>query len=297
MRASTLEVRDWSAHPRAALPGLLRTLAMRKPLGMAGLCIITVMGLVAVLAPVVSPHDPVQIYFGKSFTPPNSEFLLGTDNVGRDLLSRIIWGSRISLVVGIASVAVGATLGAFVGLASAYFGGTFDLLAQRLIDSLMAFPTLILGIAIVGVLGPSLTNVIAAIAFVMFPQAARVIRSVALSARRNLYIEAARAIGASNLRIMVGHLLPQCVAPFIIIATAEIGGAIVVEASLSFLGVGVPPPEPSWGGILAGAARRYAERAPWIGIFPGIAISMTVFGFNYLGDALRDILDPRLRGR
>ncbi|MEK7872258.1 MAG: ABC transporter permease, partial [Chloroflexota bacterium] len=175
--------------------------------------------------------------------------------------------------------------------------GTFDLLAQRLIDSLMAFPTLILGIAIVGVLGPSLTNVIAAIAFVMFPQAARVIRSAALSARRNLYIEAARAIGASNLRIMMGHLLPQCVAPFIIIASAEIGGAIVVEASLSFLGVGVPPPEPSWGGILAGAARRYAERAPWIGIFPGIAISMTVFGFNYLGDALRDILDPRLRGR
>lgn len=292
-----LDIPSSPAHAGATPLGFLRSLAARKPLGFVGLLVIVLMGLVALLAPLLAPYDPIHIYFDKVFRPPGREFLLGTDNVGRDILSRIIWGARISLVVGLASAGIGAVLGASVGLVSAYVGGTLDILVQRVVDSLMVFPSLILGLAIVGILGPSLTNVVAAIAIVLLPQAARVIRSVALAAKGNPYIEAARAIGASNLRIMLAHLLPQCVAPFIVIATAEIGSAIVVEASLSFLGVGVPPPEPSWGGMLAGAARRYAETAPWMGVFPGIAISMTVFGFNYLGDALRDVLDPRMRGQ
>lgn len=274
----------------------LLTFSRRKPLGGLGLALVLGMTLIAAFAPLISPYDPIQIYFDKTFVPPGGQFLLGTDNVGRDILSRIIWGSRISLYVALTSVALGASVGFLIGLVTAHFGGMVDILLQRLVDSLMAFPTLVLAIAIVGVLGPSANNVVAAIALVLVPQMARVIRSAALSAKGNQYIEAARAIGCSDARIIVYHLLPQCIAPFIVVATAEMGWAIVVEASLSFLGVGIPPPAPSWGGMLSGAAQRYAQTAPWIPFFPGIAITVTVFGFNYLGDSLRDIWDPRLRG-
>ncbi|MBI2908662.1 MAG: ABC transporter permease [Chloroflexi bacterium] len=267
----------------------------RKPLGAAGGFLVLLVVFAALFAPFISPHDPIFIYRGKQFTPPGAEFLLGTDNVGRDLLSRLIWGSRVSLYVGAFSVLIGSSIGAMLGVTSAYFGRTFDTVVQRVIDSIMAFPALVLAIAIVAMMGASTNNVMAALSVVLIPQGTRVIRSTALSAKENQYIEAARAIGCSDLRIILRHLLPQCVAPFIVLATASVGWAIVIEASLNFLGVGTPPPTPTWGGMLSGAARRYAESAPWMAIFPGIAISFAVFGFNMLGDALRDVLDPRLR--
>lgn len=266
-----------------------------KPLGAIGALLVLLVMILAIFAPFLSPHDPLALYRDKQFTPPGQEFILGTDNVGRDLLSRIIWGSRVSLYVGILSVSIGSTIGGVLGLVSAYLGGTFDTTVQRLIDSIMAFPALVLAIAIVAMMGASTNNVVVALSVVLIPQGCRVIRSAALSAKENQYIDAARAIGCSDMRIVFRHLLPQCVAPFIVLATASVGWAIVIEASLNFLGVGTPPPTATWGGMLAGAARRYAESAPWMAIFPGIAISLAVFGFNMLGDALRDVLDPRLR--
>ncbi|MFH1485070.1 MAG: ABC transporter permease [Chloroflexota bacterium] len=285
-----------SQRRRGSAFGAVSRFVRKKPLGAVGGFLVTVVVLAALLAPFVSPHDPITIYRGKQFVPPGSvEFILGTDNVGRDLLSRLIWGSQVSLYVGIVSVLVGSTLGATLGLTSAYFGGTLDTVIQRVIDSIMAFPALVLAIAIVAMMGASTNNVVAALSVVLIPQGARVIRAAALSAKENQYIDAARAIGCSDIRIISRHLFPQCVAPFIVLATASVGWAIVVEASLNFLGVGTPPPTPTWGGMLSGAARRYAETAPWMAIFPGIAISLAVFGFNMLGDALRDVLDPRLR--
>lgn len=267
----------------------------RKPLGAIGAFLVVLVICTALFAPLISPYDPLLIFRDKQFMPPGEQFLLGTDNVGRDLLSRLIWGSQVSLYVGVLSVAVGSTIGAVLGLTSAYFGGSFDTVVQRIIDSIMAFPALVLAIAIVAMMGASTNNVVAALSVVLIPQGTRVIRSAALTAKENQYIDAARAIGCSDSRIIFRHLMPQCMAPFIVLSTASIGWAIVIEASLNFLGVGTPPPTPTWGGMLSGAARRYAESAPWMAIFPGIAISLAVFGFNMLGDALRDVLDPRLR--
>ena len=226
---------------------------------------------------------------------PSTEMLLGGDQIGRDVFSRLVYGTRISLLVGILSVLFGVTIGLAIGLVSGYFGGAVDLGVQRLMDAVMAFPALIMALSIMAVMGASIVNVIIALAVIFIPGAARTIRSQALSIKETDYILAARAIGVSDLRIMVRHMAPNLAATYIVLATISLGWAIVVEASLSFLGVGVPPNVPTWGGMLTGAT-KYVETAWWVAVFPGLAIALVVFSWNLLGDALRDVLDPKLRG-
>lgn len=268
-----------------------------KPLGTAGAIILLLMIVAAVFAPGLAPQDPYLIRQDKLFIPPLSSpgFFLGTDDMGRDLASRLIYGARISLYVGLVSTVLGSFVGGFLGLIGGYWGGRIDNVIQRVMDMMLAFPMLVLAMAVVASLGPSLNNVIFAIALVMLPRSARVVRSSTLSIKEMAYVEAARGIGCTNWRISLRHILPNCLSPFIIMVTAQLGGAILIEASLSFLGLGVPPPEPSWGAMLTGAARFYVYKAPWMAIMPGIAISLAVFGFNLFGDAVRDVFDPRLR--
>lgn len=269
----------------------------KKPLGAIGAFLIGLMVFSAMFAELVSPYGPYQQHLIDSLAPPGAQYLLGADNFGRDMLSRIIHGSRISLYVGIGSVVLGSFSGAFLGLVSGYFGGKFDSLMLRLMDIMMAFPSLVLALAIVATLGPSATNAMLAIAVTLIPREVRVIRSAALGIKQNEYITASVALGATTMRIIMRHMLPNCMAVWLVLASAELGNAILVESSLSFLGLGTPPPTPSWGSMLAGDSRRYLETAPWLSIYPGLAISAAVFGFNLFGDALRDVLDPRLRGR
>jgi len=277
--------------------GRLLGVARKKPLGAVGACIILVFCCVALFAPWIAPFDPLAIDSNNLLTPPNSVNWFGTDEFGRDIFSRLIWGARISLFVGFMAVLLGTTLGSLLGLVSGFFGGRLDTVIQRIMDTLMAFPMLVLALAMVAALGPSIRNVIIALAVVIMPNAARVLRSTVLSVKEKPFVEAAKNLGFSKARILFKHVLPNCIAPFIILATAGLGSAILSEASLSFLGLGTPPPEPSWGAMLSGKTQRYMTEAPWLAIFPGLAITFVVFGFNFLGDALRDFLDPRLRSR
>ncbi len=275
--------------------------AQRNPLGAMGGLIVLALLVMALLAPVIAPYEPRQIIREAHnrvpvYVPPGSTYLLGTDHVGRDILSRIIHGARISLYVGVGSVLIGVTGWFVVGMASAYAGGAVDLVVQRLVDVMMAVPGLIIVLAIMAVLGSSLNNVIIAIVIGMLAPVVRTVRSQVLSVKEMEYIVAARAIGASAAHIIGRHILPNCLAIYLILATYYVGFAIILEASLSFLGVGVPPDVPSWGGMLTAAAQGHITRAPWAGIFPGLAIFLAVLGFNLLGDALRDVLEPRLRG-
>lgn len=275
----------------------LFALIRRKPLGAVGALIILTMGLTAIAAPYIAPHDPLDIDSSVLLVGPQPDYPLGTDDFGRDILSRLIFGARISLQVGLLAVGLGTTTGAMLGLVGGYVGGRLDFVIQRVMDSLMAFPMLVLALAMVAALGPSLRNVILALAVVMVPNSCRVVRSSVLSVREVCYVEAARAVGCPDLRVMFRHILPNCLAPYIIMATAGLGSAILSEASLSFLGLGTPAPAPSWGSMLSGTTQQYMYDAPWLAVFPGMAITLAVFGFNFLGDALRDILDPRLRGQ
>jgi peptide/nickel transport system permease protein len=268
-----------------------------KPLGAFGAALVLMMGLAAILAPFITFHDPYTGNYADAFSAPGAKYWLGTDQAGRDIFTRIVYGARTALLVGFGASFLGCTFGALFGVVSAYFGGKVDIILQRILDAIMGFPLLVLALAIVTVLGPSITNVIIAITFPIMPRAARVVRSTALSIKENQYIDAARAVGASDARIILLHMLPNTVAPYLIILTAQLGVAILTEASLSFLGVGLAEPTPSWGLMLSGAATLFAEKAPWMPIFPGLAISMAVFGFNLFGDSLRDVLDPKLRGR
>lgn len=286
--------------PIPARPTRLRrllALLRRNPMGAIGLGIIVAFTVVALLAPVLAPYDPYAMDSGAILAAPSRLHWMGTDEYGRDVMSRIIWGSRISLYVGLIAVGLGTTTGALIGMVSAYFGGRLDYCVQRVMDMLMAFPMLVLALAMVAALGSSIGNVIIALAVVITPNAARVIRSSVLSIKEKPFIEAARSLGYSDLRILFVHVLPNCLAPYIILATAGLGGAILSEAALSFLGLGTVPPEPSWGAMLSGNTQRYMVTAPWLAIYPGLAITLVVFGFNFLGDALRDILDPRMRMR
>lgn len=271
--------------------------ARNKPLGAAGAVIILAMLVIAALADTLAPYDAYQADYGQQFAPPSLEHWFGTDEFGRDLMSRIMYGARIALFVGFTASFIGCTIGGLLGVTSAYVGGTLDLLLERLMDILLAFPQLILALAIASILGPAVQNVVIAIAIPIIPRAARVVRSTALAVKENVYVEAVSALGAPQARIVLRHIVPNVVAPYIILLTAQLGGAILAEAALSYLGLGAAEPTPSWGLMLSGSALSYAEKAPWIPIFPGIAISLGVFGFNLFGDSLRDALDPKLRGR
>lgn len=268
----------------------------RKPLGAAGAALLALLVLVAVFASQIAPYDPLIQDVPNQLRPPGAPYLLGTDNFGRDVLSRVVFGARISLYVGLLSVLLGNVVGVLLGVASGYRGGQFDLLLQRVTDALLGFPSIVLAMAMVVGLGGSLNAVTLAIAVALVPRMIRVSRSTALSVKEEQYVVAARAMGCGDLRIILLHVVPNCLAPVFVLATAYLGTAMVTEATLSFLGLGVPPPHPSWGGMMQFGAKGYMEAAPWLTIFPGIALSLAVFSFALLGDALRDVLDPRLRG-
>jgi len=267
----------------------------RHPLGAAGLFVILLLLGLALLAPWVTPYDPVANDFGAMFRPPTLRHWAGTDAYGRDVLSRVVFGARTALVVGFGASLVGATIGGVIGVASAYFGGKTDLLIQRLVDVMLSFPIIIVALAIVSIIGTGPDKLIVAIALSFVPRVERVVRGGALGVRAMTYIEAAQAIGAGSWRIIFRHMTPNVVAPYLVMLTASLGQAILLEASLSFLGLGVSEPTPAWGLMLRGAAVDFATRAPWMAVVPGLAITVTVLAFNVLGDALRDALDPRLR--
>jgi peptide/nickel transport system permease protein len=272
-------------------------LARKQPLGAVAAFLILWFLLVAALADVIAPYSPYESFTGHRLENPSWQFWFGTDQFSRDNFSRIVYGSRISLVVGISSVILGTLVGSLLGLISGWWEGRFDLIFQRLMDGMMAFPQIILALVVVGVLGPSIINVIIAIGIGGIPRTNRVVRGSVLGEKPKPYIEAARCIGASNWRILFMHLVPNVTAPVIIIASVTLGSAIIAEASLSFLGLGVPPPEPSWGGMIARDVRKFLLVQPWMAVWPGLALSLVVLGWNMLGDSLRDIWDPRLRGR
>jgi ABC-type dipeptide/oligopeptide/nickel transport system permease subunit len=280
------------------LPSAMRTVwtfARRNPLSAVWGIVAIIIILIAATAPLIAPYDPLKANFLRMTKAPDAQNYFGTDQIGRDTLSRVIYGSRASLVVAIAAVLLGTTTGSLWGLASGYIGGRFDLLSQRCIEFLQSFPDLILAMAISMALGTGMRTVIVAIAITRIPFGGRVIRSVVLSLKEVAYIEAARAIGASPLRIMLLHILPQCFAPYLILATTHLGVAIIIEASLGFLGVGIPPPTPTWGNMLAESLTSLVPHW-WLVFFPGLAITITVLAFNLFGDGIRDTLDPRLRG-
>lgn len=282
--------------PRVSVARRLALLALRNPLGLVGALVVVSLAVIAVFAPWIASHAP-DATDSPTFVRPGVDHFFGTDNLGRDVFSRVVHGSRISLGIGLAAVALGTTAGALIGLVSGFFAGRLDTLIQRAGETLMAFPPLLLLIIILALLGREIVWVILAIGLGIIPGVQRVVRGAVLSESQNQYVEAARALGAGNLHIMFRHLLPNVLALIIILATLLLAGAILIEASLSFLGLGVPPPNPSWGADLSGPARSHFERAPWMAIFPGLAISLTVLAFNLLGDTIRDVLDPRLRGR
>ena len=293
---------DQTTAQEAAEPGrrarwlaAIRDFARHRTLGAVGAVVVLVMLVFAVFAGVLAPYDPVAVDFGAMLAAPNSTHWLGTDAFGRDVLSRLIYGSRTALLVGFGAALMGATFGAILGVGSAYFGGLVDLYLQRLMDIFLSFPLIILALALVAILGNSIPNVTMAITIPMIPRAALVIRSSALTIREMPYVDAARAAGFGHVRIILRHMLPNVVASYLIMLTAFLSQAILAESSLSFLGLGVQEPTPAWGLMLRGAAVDFAEAAPWMALFPGLSISLAVFAFNLFGDSLRDALDPKLR--
>lgn len=288
---------------RKEAAGLRQTLAAighfvrSSPIGAIAAMVWILLILMAIFAPTLAPYDPQEADYGAIRQAPSTAHLLGADDLGRDILSRIIFGARITLTVSISSVLIGDLLGFLWGVASGYLGGRFDLLSQRVLDVLMSFPTLILALLLLVALGAGLTTVIIAIAVTRIPGATRVIRSVVLSVKANAYVEAARMVGVRPLALMLRHIAPQCIAPLIVIATLNLGGAIFAEAALSFLGLGIPPPAPSWGNMLGGVLAASFKPSWWLVVFPGLAITIAVMAANLLGDALRDFLDPKLRQR
>lgn len=283
------------ARPEATLFEHLVSFARAKPLGALSGAVLLVVFAVAVAAPVIAPYDPTAFSPGSELRPYSAGHWLGTDQFGRDTLSRTLYGARTSLAISVGSLLLGALSGAVLGVMSGYYMGRFDILLQRVMDALMSFPSLILAMAVVAVLGPSGVNVIVAIGLTFIPRMARVTRSSAISLRERQFVDAARAMGADDIAIMVRHIVPNAIAPFLVLASSELGTAILAESSLSFLGLGTQEPNPSLGGMLSRASQQYFFRAPWMAIWPGVALSVTVFAFNVLGDALRDVLDPRLR--
>ncbi|HEV8307015.1 MAG TPA: ABC transporter permease [Methylomirabilota bacterium] len=284
------------APTRPGVGAVVARFARKKPLGAAGGLVMMIIVFTAVFADLVATRDPIATDAAHTLARPSTQHWLGSDHLGRDIYSRIVHGARVSLIVGVASTLLGSVLGGIIGLLSGYIGGKTDLIGQRILDILQGLPLLVLALVMSASLGPSIQNVVIAISIPIVPRAARVIRSSVLSIREMQYVEAARAVGIGHLRIAFRHILPNTIGPFIVLCTAQLGSAILVEAALSFLGLGVPEPYPSWGRMLSVSAAEYAQKAPHLVLFPGIAISLAVFGSNLLGDALRDTLDPRLRG-
>ena len=292
----TVDAQLLDMRPKRTVVQRLVGFARSKPLGAvsAGIIILTI--LTALTAPVITPHDPLDLVH-KPFIAPQPGALLGADELGRDVLSRIIYGARVSMYVGLLSVIIGISLGTIIGILSAYVGGVLDLAIQRIVDALMAFPAIIMALGLTAALGASINNIVAALVVILLPGAIRVIRAQVLSIKELDYTLAAQAIGARPWRIMLRHIMPNVVANYIVLSTITLGLAIIIEASLTFLGVGVSPDIPTWGGMLTEGAQKYIRTAWWLALFPGLAISIVVFSVNFLGDALRDVLDPRLRGR
>jgi ABC-type dipeptide/oligopeptide/nickel transport system permease subunit len=281
------------AAPTSSVAREFVSFARRNPMAVAGGIVGLLIVLMAITAPLIAPYDPLKTDFRRMTKPPDSVHVLGTDQVGRDTLSRVIFGARASLVVAFSSVLLGTTLGALWGVASGYLGGRFDLVSQRITEIMQSFPDLILAMAISMAIGTGMPAVIVAIAITRIPFGNRVIRSVALTIRELSYVEAARAAGGAAPRVMVRHVLPQCVAPYLVLATTHLGVAIIIEAALGFLGVGIPPPTPTWGNMLAESLTSLVPQW-WLVFFPGLAITLTVLAFNLFGDGIRDTLDPRL---
>jgi peptide/nickel transport system permease protein len=283
---------------RRARPGGIGAFMRAQPQGAIAFAVIAIMLLAGIFAPLVAPYDPVEIDFASVMAPPSAVHIFGTDPFGRDVLTRIIYGARTAMVIGFLSSFLGCSIGALIGVASVYYGGKVDLIVQRAVDIMMVFPVIVMALVVVSMLGrhPVLgidMNLILAIGIPIIPQVARVIRSAALPVRAAAYIDAAQLAGFSSVRIILGQMIPNVVAPYIILVTAFIAQAILLEASLSFLGLGVADPTPAWGLMLSGSSADFYRQAPWIIIFPGVAISVAVFAFNFFGDSLRDWLDPK----
>ena len=275
---------------------MLGRFARRKPLGAIGAAIVVALLVMAVFAEQIAPYGYDETIRGARMQSPSATYWLGTDNLSRDIWSRIVYGARVSVTVGFATVGLAVVLATTIGVSSGYFGGMYDLVVQRVVDAWLSFPYLVIVLSVMAVLGPGLFNVVLSLAIIIAAVNSRVIRGATITVAHGTYVEAARAVGCGHARIIVRHILPNVIATIIILATIGLGTAILAESALSFLGFGVPPPYPAWGAMLSGSGRTYMFRAPWMAIWPGIAISLAVFGFNMLGDALRDVLDPRLRG-
>ena len=292
----TLEQLAQEARPKRTLGQNLRRFARRKPAGAISAVVLILLALVAAFAPIIATHDPIRDQVAaERLEGPSASHLMGTDNLGRDVFSRVVYGARISLQVGFLAIGLGTVVGMLVGVLSGYLGGKLDLVVQRFVDVMMGFPFIILAMLLVVALGASLLNVGLALSVAIVPRVVRLSRSSTLSVKEEVYVLAAVTIGVSLPRMVLRHILPNTLGPVFVLATGALGGVIVAEAGLAFLGLGIPPPSPSWGGMLNVGARGYMEAAPWMVIFPGIALSVVVFTFALLGDALRDVLDPRLR--
>jgi peptide/nickel transport system permease protein len=271
-------------------------LVKTKPLGLFGGVLVLGMVVMALFAPAIAPYNPNDMHGMQTLSPPSSTFLFGTDALARDMFSRIVHGARVSLTVGLGAVFLSIFMATVIGVLSGYFGGAIDTILQRFVDAIMSFPWMIIMLTVMSILGPGTGNVILALALAGFAGSSRVIRSAVMGIKHSEYITAAKSIGCRQSAILLRHILPNVAAPILVLATLGLGNAILAEAALSFLGYGVPPPAPSWGRMLSGDGLDYMLRGPWLVIFPGLAISAAVFGFNMLGDALRDLLDPRLTG-
>jgi len=280
----------------ASLGRFVWLFAKRKPIGAVSGAVVIAMLLMSVFAEQIAPYGYDEAVRGARMKPPGAAHWLGTDNLSRDIWSRIVYGARVSITVGFATIFLGTAAATALGVTSGYFGGKYDLVVQRVVDAWMSFPYLVIILSVMAVLGPGLLNVILALSIIVAATGSRVIRGATIAIAQNQYVEAARAMGCGHTRIVFRHILPNVTATIIILATIGLGGIILAESALSFLGFGVPPPYPSWGSMLSGSGRTYMYRAPWMAVWPGVAISLAVFAFNMLGDALRDVLDPRLRG-
>jgi peptide/nickel transport system permease protein len=296
-RAATATLIEEEAAPQRSTLRIALNFVRRQPLGTIGLVIVLVMFVAGGLAPWIAPFDPEENDFSAMMEAPSWVHPLGTDQLGRDIFSRLVFGARTALIVGFSAAFMGGVIGLVLGVSSAYFGGWFDLIFQRVLDVLMAFPLIILALAVVAVFGTGVFNVILAITIPLIPRCGRVVRASALAVREIPYVDAARALGFGHARIVLRHMVPNVLAPFLILLSAFVGQAILAEASLSYLGLGVQEPVPAWGLMLQGGAEEYATTAPWIAVFPGLAIMLTVLGISLFGDALRDAIDPKLRDR